>query len=76
VSRKADRKRFDVFFFRIHASIVQQKWMHVKWLQFPCAPAPKKGTALLSPCLEGRGFTGRVDKSRWSPFPSTQGRDH
>jgi hypothetical protein len=42
VSRKTDRKRFDVFVCGTHASIVQQKWMHVKWLRYPGAQAPQK----------------------------------
>jgi hypothetical protein len=32
VSRKADRERFDGLFFVVHASIIQQHWMHVKGL--------------------------------------------
>jgi hypothetical protein len=39
VCREADGERFDFFFFGIHASIVQQKWMHVKRLT---VPLPKK----------------------------------
>ncbi len=32
VSREADRERFRFFLIVFHASILQQDWMHVKWL--------------------------------------------
>ena len=43
VSWEADRERFDIFFFSTHASIVQQKWMHVKGLRSTLPPCLKPG---------------------------------
>lgn len=51
-SRKADGERFGCFFSITHASIIQQKWVHVKWLA-------KKGAALSSRRLKADG-TSRV----------------
>jgi hypothetical protein len=54
VSRKADGERFDVFFFITHASIIQQKWMHVKKLECPCTQAPNKDHPFYPPaCTQG-----------------------
>ena len=51
-NRKADGKGFDRFLFAVHASILQQNWMHVKG--FPSAPL-QQGTPLSSPGLKDTG---------------------
>ena len=60
VSRKANGERFSVCVFGIHASIVQQNWMHVKRLAPVPKPQVRNGPSI--PMLESRGFTGRFDK--------------
>ena len=55
VSRETDGERFDVFFFVTHASIVQQKWMHIKWLQYP-VPQPQTRNGTLIPRFKDGGF--------------------
>src|SRR5438093_12103146 len=64
VSRKADRERFDSFFFRIHASIVQQKWMHVKRLRYTLPPSRPERNGAYIPVAEARGFTHRFDNRK------------
>ncbi len=48
VNRKADRERFRFFFLSIHASILQQKWMHIKG-GGRFHPAPWNGAGLPAP---------------------------
>jgi hypothetical protein len=47
----------------MHVRIIAQNSTDVNWQSIPFAQAPKKGTALLSPCLASRGVTSQFDKS-------------
>ncbi len=44
VNRKADRERFRFFFFRTHASILQQEWMQVKGGSLSSRPLERGGS--------------------------------
>jgi hypothetical protein len=40
----------------LHTGSISLFYLCVKWLRYPRAQAPKKGTALISPWLEAMGI--------------------